>query len=268
MQKIININSIFLSHEGEGIHLGKAQIFIRVQGCSLKCKNCDTPEALSFKNNKIFTIEEILEEINKINKKYKLINKRISITGGDPLDPSHKDAILDLIKVLKKKKYFINIEAAGNVINPQIFNLVDSISFDYKTPSAVSVNRRETLKSLSALPAVPALDLLKKLFLNKKYRDKLQIKSVIESKKDFLYVYSSYLQLSNSLLSSHPSHSSKNINLVNWILTPSYSLKMSESDFKKKFDKIFRWNLTLAGGAFRVIGQQHKWVYGTRKKNV
>ncbi|MBF0359795.1 MAG: 7-carboxy-7-deazaguanine synthase QueE [Oligoflexia bacterium] len=246
--KLYKINSIFLSHEGEGIHLGFPQIFIRFQGCSIGCKNCDTPEAIPFNLNKNYSLKEkdLLKKITEIRKKNKLKLKRISITGGDPLDPRHRENVLNLIMILKQKGYFINIEASGNVIVKEIFDLVDSISFDYKTPSS-------GIKT--------SLKLIKTLIKDPKYSSKLQIKSVVESKKDFLYLYDSYLKILKTL------NELKIKNFSNWIITPCYSLQTDEKTFINKFKQIFKWNLT-SGGLFRVIGQQHKWIYGSQRKNV
>ena len=39
----MKINEIFLGVEGEGLEIGIPKIFIRTQGCGIRCSVCDTP---------------------------------------------------------------------------------------------------------------------------------------------------------------------------------------------------------------------------------
>jgi len=49
------INEIFYSLQGEGVHMGKASIFIRLSRCNLRCSFCDT----EFDSGTEMTIEEL-----------------------------------------------------------------------------------------------------------------------------------------------------------------------------------------------------------------
>jgi len=51
------INEIFYSLQGEGVHMGKASIFIRLSRCNLRCSFCDT----EFDSGTEMTIEELRE---------------------------------------------------------------------------------------------------------------------------------------------------------------------------------------------------------------
>ncbi len=41
-----NVSEIFVSFQGEGLHAGRRQLFVRFAGCPLRCRYCDTPESL------------------------------------------------------------------------------------------------------------------------------------------------------------------------------------------------------------------------------
>jgi 7-carboxy-7-deazaguanine synthase len=41
-----NVSEIFVSFQGEGLHAGRRQLFVRFGGCPLRCRYCDTPESL------------------------------------------------------------------------------------------------------------------------------------------------------------------------------------------------------------------------------
>ncbi len=41
-----NVSEIFVSFQGEGLHAGRRQLFVRLGGCPLRCRYCDTPESL------------------------------------------------------------------------------------------------------------------------------------------------------------------------------------------------------------------------------
>jgi len=41
-----NVSEVFVSFQGEGLHAGRRQLFVRLGGCPLRCRYCDTPESL------------------------------------------------------------------------------------------------------------------------------------------------------------------------------------------------------------------------------
>src|SRR5437867_11780553 len=41
-----NVAELFVSFQGEGLHAGRRQLFVRLGGCPLRCRYCDTPESL------------------------------------------------------------------------------------------------------------------------------------------------------------------------------------------------------------------------------
>ncbi len=228
------INSIYRATEGEGIHIGIPQIFVRFQGCHIGCVNCDSKETWEFDPGFTISLDEVMEKIEVLSQD---VIKRISITGGDPLHPSHVPSLLKLIKELKHRDYYINIEAAGTRIVPEVFDLVDFISFDFKTPST----EVKTSK-----------DLLFKFVQN--YSQKSQIKAVVSDKRDFESTFDAYFFLKQ-----------QNATIPHWCLTPCF--EPGEHFPMMRFQQIVQMNENF-GMPFRVIGQQHKWVYGPDARHV
>lgn len=228
------INSIYRATEGEGIHIGTPQIFVRYQGCHVGCVNCDTKETWDFDPAYTTSIDDVMERVETLSQN---IIKRVSITGGDPLHPSHIPSLLILIGELKARNYFINIEAAGTRIVKEVFDLVDFISYDFKTPSTQVRTSRE---------------LLEKFVLE--YGPKSQIKAVVADKKDFEATFDAFKQLKQKGLFIPP-----------WCLTPCF---IPDEAFPMiRFQEVVKLNESF-GLPFRVIGQQHKWFYGAESRLV
>lgn len=228
------INSIYRATEGEGIHIGIPQIFVRFQGCHVGCINCDTKESWEFDPSFTKSLDEVMEQVEMLSQN---IIKRVSITGGDPLHPSHIPSLLELIKELKGRNYFINIEAAGTRIVKEVFDQVDFISYDFKTPSTTVKTSKEIL-----------------LKFIQEYGHKAQIKAVIADKKDFEATYDAFHFVKESETA-----------LPHWCLTPCY--EPGEPFPMSRFQLVVQLNENF-GLPFRVIGQQHKWVYGSTAKMV
>jgi 7-carboxy-7-deazaguanine synthase len=228
------INSIYRATEGEGIHIGTPQIFVRFQGCHVGCVNCDSKETWDFDPSYSVLLDEVMERVEVLSQD---VIKRVSITGGDPLHPSHIPSLLELIRELKNRNYFINIEAAGTRIAKEVFDQVDFISYDIKTPSTKVRTSKEVLASFVA-----------------DYGAKAQIKAVVADKKDFEFVFDAYQHVNKH-----------NLKAQAWCLTPCY--EPGEEFPMNRFQQVVRLNESF-GMPFRVIGQQHKWVYGPAEKLV
>lgn len=234
MTTTLLINSIYRATEGEGIHIGIPQIFVRFQGCHVGCVNCDTKETWDFDPAFTTTIDDVMEKVETLSQD---IIKRVSITGGDPLHPSHIPSLLVLISELKARGYWINIEAAGTRIVKEVFDQVDFISYDFKTPST-------TVKT--------SKDLLLKFI--QEYGHKAQVKAVVADKKDFEATYDAFHFVKGAMNPPVP-----------WCLTPCF--EPGEQFPMNRFQQVVQLNESF-GLPFRVIGQQHKWVYGAEAKLV
>ena len=74
----MKINEIFYSIQGEGSLAGMPTTFIRLAGCHLRCKWCDTKYAWSPDASKELSIEQLIAELAKFPANH------IVITGGEP----------------------------------------------------------------------------------------------------------------------------------------------------------------------------------------
>ena len=124
----IEINKIYPSIMGETNYWGQGipVTIIRFQGCSLKCRYCDTKEARKKGGGTLLKIKQILKEV----KKYKI--NRVLITGGEPLEQS--DELQLLITMLHFEGYGICIETNGmHSIGDMDTLFVDCLVVDWKS---------------------------------------------------------------------------------------------------------------------------------------
>ncbi|MGA2679333.1 MAG: 7-carboxy-7-deazaguanine synthase QueE [Sedimentisphaerales bacterium] len=98
------VNEIFHSIQGEGTLAGMPSVFIRLAGCPVQCKWCDTKYAWDANDGEELPIPEIVNRIVHWPCRY------VVITGGEPMvNPE----LPDLAKALKKRNKHITIETAG-----------------------------------------------------------------------------------------------------------------------------------------------------------
>lgn len=173
MKDNLIVNEIFGSIDGEGLRTGELATFIRLAGCNLRCRYCDTSYALKCKQGNEMSIDEILEEVKSIG------FKNITLTGGEPLIHRNVDK---LISRLIEEGYKINIETNGSVdITPYLDKNV-IITMDYKTPASGEVNKM----LLSNLEKLRESDVLK-FVCNED--DLIHITSILKIYKPKCYIY-------------------------------------------------------------------------------
>ena len=121
----MKVNEIFYSIQGEGKNVGLPTIFIRLSGCNLRCRWCDTKYA--YFEGKEKSVREIIEEIKKWD------CKRVCITGGEPL---LQEEVYNLIDELIKLNYFVSVETNGSISIEELAKRDVVIEMDYKLPSS------------------------------------------------------------------------------------------------------------------------------------
>lgn len=101
--KTYGVNEIFNSLQGEGTRFGCASVFVRFQGCNLRCDYCDT----EFTSGRKLTAEEILAEVQAVAGPCRWV----VLTGGEPLLQLDEA----LVKVLRDAGFFLAVETNGTV---------------------------------------------------------------------------------------------------------------------------------------------------------
>ena len=149
------IIEIFSSLQGEGLLIGKRQIFVRFAGCNLNCNYCDTKNSISQDSGKLMTPEEVIAEINKI---LTPDCNTISFTGGEPaLYPEF------INEVSKLTDLNIMLETNGTLLhNINLIDKLDIVSLDIKLPEHFDGNFKENI----FLNEIKSLNLLIKKCIN------------------------------------------------------------------------------------------------------
>jgi 7-carboxy-7-deazaguanine synthase len=107
----MKVNEIFYSLQGEGFLAGTPSVFVRLAGCPLRCRWCDTKYAWDEAAGEQYNIAEIIEAVQKWSCRF------VVITGGEPMINSD---ISQLVRELKAAGKHITIETAGIAYIPDI----------------------------------------------------------------------------------------------------------------------------------------------------
>ncbi|ROL58677.1 radical SAM protein [Bacteroidetes/Chlorobi group bacterium MS-B_bin-24] len=141
MKLKFNVSEVFTSIQGEGSRAGFPSVFIRLQGCELRCKWCDTPYALDLKERATMLSGEDL-----LNKIYSSGIKFVTITGGEPLN---QKAILPFMSFLCDKDYTVVLETNGHLDIAEVDRRVVKV-MDLKCPGS-GMEKFNNYRNLEAL---------------------------------------------------------------------------------------------------------------------
>jgi 7-carboxy-7-deazaguanine synthase len=134
----LRITEIFHSIQGESSTVGQPTVFVRLTGCPLRCRYCDTSYA--FSGGELRSLTEILAEVGRYG------TRHVCITGGEPLAQPNCRVLL---AQLCEAGYVVSLETSGAL---DIANLEPRVSvvMDLKTPSSgeQARNRWENLALL------------------------------------------------------------------------------------------------------------------------
>ncbi len=105
------INEIFYSLQGEGRLTGVPSVFVRLAGCPLRCRWCDTVYAQNASAGIKYNSDWLAEQIRS----YPTSN--IVITGGEPF---FNPRLPDLVKFVHRLGLHLTIETAGILFIPDL----------------------------------------------------------------------------------------------------------------------------------------------------
>lgn len=108
-RRLMKINEIFYSLQGEGHYTGTPAVFVRFAGCNLKCSFCDT----DFTSFTEMTEDDIVKETEQYP------TRHIVITGGEPT----LQITASLVSKLHEAGKYVQTETNGTNILPDGCNI-------------------------------------------------------------------------------------------------------------------------------------------------
>ncbi|MDE3136856.1 MAG: radical SAM protein [Acidobacteriota bacterium] len=102
------VTEIFRSIQGESSHAGRPCIFVRLTGCNLRCRWCDT--AYAFYGGRRVTLDEVISEVRDLSGPNGSRIRLVELTGGEPL---LQPETVPLAERLIAEGYEVMIETSG-----------------------------------------------------------------------------------------------------------------------------------------------------------
>ena len=116
-ERALSVNEVYETIQGEGLLAGTPSVFVRLQGCNLRCPWCDQPEALEFEENPI-PVEDLLKKVKESTFRHAVI------TGGEPF--AHR-GLPTLVESLLEEGFSVQIETNGTLWIPGMEKLAGSV---------------------------------------------------------------------------------------------------------------------------------------------
>ncbi|MHC4388036.1 MAG: 7-carboxy-7-deazaguanine synthase QueE [Planctomycetota bacterium] len=175
----MRISEIFYSLQGEGFLAGTPSIFIRLAGCPLRCKWCDTKYAWDQTAGAHYNTERILQKIQQWTCEF------VVITGGEPMMDSELPQLTQRLKTAGKH---VTVETAGIAYMPDL--ACDLMSISPKLSNSTPAD-----PALAAVHERSRLDVsvLRELVDNYDY----QLKFVVDSSDDLAEIRQTIEEIGN-----------------------------------------------------------------------
>lgn len=98
------VSEIYLSLQGESSHTGRLCTFIRLTGCHLRCRWCDSE--FSFRGGARRPIASVLDEVAGLG------SRVVEVTGGEPL---LQPGVYPLMEGLLERGHEVLLETSGAI---------------------------------------------------------------------------------------------------------------------------------------------------------
>jgi 7-carboxy-7-deazaguanine synthase len=128
----LRINEIFHSLQGEADAVGYPTVFVRLTGCPLRCRYCDTEYA--FHAGDWFDLDAIVEKVSGY------ATQHVCVTGGEPLAQPN---CLKLLERLCDAGFQVSLETSGAMDIAAVDERVSRV-VDVKTPGSTEAARNRT----------------------------------------------------------------------------------------------------------------------------
>ena len=134
----VRITEIFLSLQGEAAQVGWPTVFVRLTGCPLRCRWCDSE--YSFSGGESLGLDQVLKAVEGYGVRH------VCVTGGEPLA---QPGCLPLLRELCDRGLTVSLETSGALDLGSVDQRVN-IVMDLKAPGSgeATRNRMENLGQL------------------------------------------------------------------------------------------------------------------------
>lgn len=132
------VSELYLSLQGESSHQGLLCTFVRLTGCHLRCKWCDSE--FSFHGGTRMTVDEVVAKVKAEG------SKMVEITGGEPL---LQPGVYPLMEKLLAQGLKVLLETSGAIDVREVPKAVHKI-VDLKPPGSGESDRND-LKNFSSM---------------------------------------------------------------------------------------------------------------------
>ena len=101
---MLALAEIFYSVQGEGTWTGTPAVFVRLAGCNLNCRFCDT----DFSVRAFATVDEVVARVCEVGGACPMV----VLTGGEPLAQTESSALIDALRAAGRR---VHIESNGSI---------------------------------------------------------------------------------------------------------------------------------------------------------
>ncbi len=151
----MRVTEIFHSLQGEGILCGTPSVFVRLAGCPLRCRWCDTKYAWDFSAGREYDLTGLVEAIRRHSCGH------VVITGGEPMAGpglTAREGLAELTHRLRAEGMRVTIETAGGLFVPglacDLLSISPKMTNSVPTEPALAAAQEGQRLSVEALAAL------------------------------------------------------------------------------------------------------------------
>lgn len=139
------VMEVFASFQGEGLYVGQPQVFLRLAGCPLRCRWCDTPGSWETRMDGQARIDapEGTSREGRVASPFQAAlwvagvepgePRTVSVTGGEPL--MWPEFIRGLRSMIAPRRIHLETAGAHPEALARVLDRIDHVSLDLKLPA-------------------------------------------------------------------------------------------------------------------------------------